>query len=147
MKQRISIKELEPRAYEVLYAMENYLSTTDLSLQLRELIKVRVSQINGCAFCIQLHTKDARKAGVTEQRMYSLCAWKESLLYSDEERVVFALADEISKISDKGVSDETFEAAKKYFSNNQIAQIILAINQMNFWNRIAIATKMFHKTT
>ena len=144
MKQRISIKELEPKAYEVLYAMEKYLATTNLSQQLRELIKIRVSQVNKCAFCIEMHTKDARKASETEQRIYALSAWEESPLFTDEERTVLALTDSVTKIFDCGVSDIIFQGIQKYFTDNQIAQIIIAINQMNFWNRIVISTKMFH---
>lgn len=144
MKQRINIKRLEPKAYEVLYAMENYLSATELSIQLRELIKVRVSQINKCAFCIEMHTKDARKEGETEQRLYALSAWEESPLFTDEEKAVLAMVEEITKIFEHGVSDRTFQNIQNYFTDNQIAQIIIAINQMNFWNRIAVSTKMFH---
>ena len=144
MKQRIDIKQLEPKAYDVLFAMEKYLSVTDLSLQLRELIKIRVSQINKCAYCIELHTKDARKAGETESRIYALSAWEESPLFTDAERAVLALADAITRISEHGVSDEIFKNVQTHFSDNQVAQIIIAINQINFWNRIAIPTKMFH---
>jgi AhpD family alkylhydroperoxidase len=147
MKQRISIKQLEPKAYEVLFAMEEYLSTTDLSLQLRELIKIKVSQINKCAFCLEMHTKDARKAGETEQRIYALSAWEESPLFTEEERAVLSLIEEVTKISEHGVNDITFQNIQTYFTDNQVAQIIIAINQMNFWNRIAITTKMFHPVT
>ncbi|OJU46760.1 MAG: alkylhydroperoxidase [Bacteroidales bacterium 45-6] len=144
MKQRIDIQKLEPKAYEVLYAMEKYLSTINLTVQLRELIKIRVSQINKCAYCIEMHTKDARKAGETEQRIYALSAWEESPLFTPEERAVLALTDEITNISEHGVKDSTFENVQTYFTDNQVAQIIIAVNQMNFWNRIAISTKMFH---
>jgi len=144
MKQRINIKQLEPKAYEGLVAIEKYLSTTDLSPLLRELIKIRVSQINKCAYCIESHTKDARKLGETEQRIYALSAWEESPLFTDEERAVFALAEEITKIAEYGVSGATFQNVQAHYTDNQIAQIIVAINQINFWNRIAISTKMFH---
>lgn len=147
MKQRISIKQLEPKAYEVLYAMEKYLSTTDLTVQLRELIKIRVSQINKCAYCLEMHTKDARKAGETEQRIYALSAWEESPLFTDEEQSVLALVEEVTRIEKHGVSDIVFQKVQTYFTDNQVAQIIIAINQMNFWNRIAISTKMFHPLT
>jgi AhpD family alkylhydroperoxidase len=144
MKQRITISQLEPKAYEVLYAMENYLSATDLSLQLRELIKIRASQINKCAYCLELHTKAARNAGESEQRIYALSAWEESPLFNDEERAVLALTEAVTKISEHGVSDAIFQNVQQYFSDNQVAQIIIAINQINFWNRIAVTTKMFH---
>ncbi len=147
MKQRISIRQLEPKAYEVLHAMEKYLSTTELSPQLRELIKIRASQINKCAFCLEMHTKDARKAGETEQRIYALSAWEESPLFTDKERAVLALTEEVTKISEHGVKDITFQNVQTYFTNNQIAQIIIAINQINFWNRIAVSTKMFHSVS
>ncbi|MFT3945602.1 MAG: carboxymuconolactone decarboxylase family protein [Agriterribacter sp.] len=144
MKQRINIKELEPKAYEILYAMEKYIANTDLPLLLRELIKIRASQINKCAFCLDMHTKDARKAGETEQRIYALSAWEESPLFTDEERAVLALTEEITLISECGVKNETYENIQKHFSSNQLAQMIMVINQINVWNRIAISTKMFH---
>jgi len=142
MKQRINLKQLEPKVYEVLYSMEEYLSTTDLSVQLRELIKVRVSQINKCAFCIELHSKDAIKAGETQRRLLALTAWEESPLFSDEEKAVLAFTEAITLISHAGVSDAVFAEVKRYYNDNQICQIIAAINQMNFWNRIALSTKM-----
>lgn len=145
MQQRINIKELEPEAYKILFDMEKYLSKTDLSLMLRELIKIRVSQINKCAFCLEMHTKDAREAGETEQRIYALSAWEESPLFSEEEKAVLALAEEVTHISKHGVSDATFQKAQQYFTNNQVAQIIITINQINFWNRIAVSTKLFHQ--
>src|SRR5690606_37613948 len=138
MKQRIDIKKLEPQAYEALLKVESYLSRTSLSAPLRELIKIRVSQINKCAYCIEIHTKDARKLGETEQRIYALSAWEESPLFTDEERSVLSLVEEITKISEHGVKDATFQNIRNYFTDNQIAQIIIAINQMNFLNRIAI---------
>lgn len=144
MEQRIDIKKLEPKAYEVLYAMEKYLSTTGLSVKLRNLIKIRVSQINKCAYCIETHTKEARKSGETEQRIYALSAWEESPLFTDGERAVLGFTDEVTKIAEHGVKDTTFETVQKYFSDNQVAQIIIAINQMNFWNRVAVPAKMFH---
>lgn len=144
MEQRINIKQLEPKAYEVLLAMERYLSTTELTLQLRELIKIRVSQINKCAYCIEMHAKDARKAGETEQRIYALSAWEESPLFTDEERAVLALSEEVTRIFEHGVNEITFQNVQKYYTDKQIAQIIIVINQINFWNRIAISTKMFH---
>lgn len=145
MKQRIDIKQLEPEVYKILFDMEKYLSKSDLPLSLRELIKIRVSQINKCAYCIELHTQEARKAGETEQRIYALPAWEESPLYSAVERAVLALSEEITKINEHGVKDETFTNIQKYFTDNQVAQLIVAINQINFWNRIAVSTKMFHR--
>lgn len=145
MSTRMNVQELEPKAYEVLFAMERYLANTDVSYALRELIKIRVSQINKCAYCLELHTKDARKAGETEQRIYALSAWEESPLFSDEERAVLKFTEEVTHISQEGVREETFQSVKKYFSDNQVAQLIVAIGQINFWNRIAVTTRMQHK--
>lgn len=145
MKQRINIKELEPQAYKILFDMEKYLSKADVSKSLIELIKIRASQINKCAYCIEIHTQDARKTGEKEQRIYALSAWEESPLFSDIEKAVLAMVEEITNISDQGVSDSTFQNLEQYFDENQIAQLILSINQINFWNRIAISTRMFHQ--
>ncbi len=145
MQQRINIKELEPQAYKVLFDMEKYLSATDLSFSLRELIKIRASQINRCAFCLEMHTRDAREAGETEQRIYALSAWEESPLFSKEEKAVLAMVEEVTRISEQGVRDITFQNLQQYFSENQIAQIIITINQINFWNRIAVSTRLFHQ--
>lgn len=145
MIQRLNISELEPEAYTALIGLEKYLATSQIDLKLRELIRIRASQINGCAYCIQIHTKDARKIEETEQRIYALSAWKESPLFSEEEKAVFAMVDEITKISENGLTTASFENAKKYYSDKIIAQIIMLIGTINIWNRIAVSTQMFHK--
>jgi AhpD family alkylhydroperoxidase len=144
MKQRISIKDLEPESYKALLGLEKYLATTDINKHLKELIKIRASQINGCAYCIQTHTTDARKYGEAEQRIYALSAWWESPLFTEEEKAALAITDEVTKISEKGLSEITFQNAKKFYSDNLIAQIIMLINTINVWNRIAVTTHMFH---
>ncbi|MCG6191023.1 carboxymuconolactone decarboxylase family protein [Maribellus maritimus] len=143
-QQRINIKTLEPECWKLVIAIENYLAKTSLDKKLRELIKIRASQINKCAFCIDLHTKDAIKFGESERRIFALPAWKESPLFSNKEQAVLKLTEEITEISKDGVSDKTFETIRKYFSENETAQIIIAINHMNFLNRVAVSTKMMH---
>ena len=143
-QQRINIKALEPECWKLVIAIENYLAKTALDKKLRELIKIRASQINKCAYCIDLHTKDAIKIGESERRIFALPAWKESPLFSDEERAVLKLTEEITEITREGVSDKTYETVSKYFNENEIAQIIIAINHMNFLNRVAVSTKMVH---
>lgn len=143
MKQRLNVAELEPEAYKALVGVEKYLSTVSLDIKLRELIKTRVSQINHCAYCLEMHTKDALKYGETERRLFALPAWKESPLFSDKEKAMLAMVEEITLISHNGVSDETFENAKKHFSDNELAHIIVATGQINLWNRIAVTTHMF----
>ncbi|RYF22673.1 MAG: carboxymuconolactone decarboxylase family protein [Flavobacteriales bacterium] len=143
MEKRVNIFETEPAAYKALLGLENYLATTGISKTTKELIKIRASQINGCAFCINMHTTDARKHGETEQRIYLLNAWKEvEGLYTQEERIVLALTEQITLISHGGVSDAVYQEAKSIFNDNQIAQIILAIIAINAWNRLAVSTQL-----
>jgi|SRR5690554_3148629 AhpD family alkylhydroperoxidase len=141
MKNRINIQELEPNAYKAMFALENYLQNTQLSITHLELIKIRASQINGCAFCINMHTSDALKQGETSQRIFLLNAWKESELFTEEEKVILAITEEVTLISQNGLSDETYKQSKKFFDENQIAQIIMTVVTINAWNRIAISTK------
>jgi AhpD family alkylhydroperoxidase len=142
MKTRMKVNTVEPGVYKAMAAAESLLKGFNLDPKLRELIKVRVSQINGCGYCINLHTKDARKLGETEQRLYALSAWWETPFFTEEERAVFKLTEEVTLIANHGVSDEVYENAIKYFSEQKIAQLIFAIITINSWNRIAIATHM-----
>lgn len=141
METRINIKKVEPAAYEAMYGLEKYISTTNINPILLELIKMRVSQINGCAFCLNMHSKDARKIGETEQRLYLLNAWKETTLFTEEEKAVLALTEEVTLISNH-VSDETYRNASRFFNEQDLARLIMAIITINAWNRIAIATKL-----
>jgi len=142
MKQRMSIKDLEPGVYEAMLAAERQISKFRLDPKLRELIKIRVSQINGCGYCLNMHSRDARKLGETEQRIYTLSAWWETPFFTDEEQAALKLAEEVTKISEHGVSDETYEKAVTVFGEQKVAQLILAILTINSWNRIAISTHM-----
>ncbi|HJR99906.1 MAG TPA: carboxymuconolactone decarboxylase family protein [Flavobacterium sp.] len=139
---RVNINETEPQAFKAMYALENYLATVQLSKIQKELIKIRASQINGCAFCIDMHTKDALKYGETTQRIFLLNAWHETQLFSEEEKAILAITEEITLISNKGLSDETYEKAEQFFDKNQIAQIIMAVVTINAWNRIAVSTQL-----
>jgi AhpD family alkylhydroperoxidase len=139
--ERINIGTVEPAAYQAMYALEKYLQSSGLEPLHKELIKIRASQINGCAFCINMHTKDARKLGETEQRIYLLNAWREvDNLYDEKERAILALTEEVTLIS-KGVSDETYQKAANLFDEHYLAQIIIAITTINAWNRISISTR------
>lgn len=143
MEKRINIGELEPAAYKALMGLELYLANTSISKTNKELIKIRASQINGCAFCINMHTTDARKLGETEQRIYLLNAWREVHgLYTEEERAVLALTEEMTLIANGGVSDATYQKVKAIFDDNQLAQLMMAIIAINSWNRMAIATHL-----
>ena len=142
MDKRINIEKTEPAAFKAMYALANYMGTTKLSKTHAELIKIRASQVNGCAFCINMHTKDARAHGETEQRIYLLNAWRETELFTAEERVVLAMAEEITLIANGGLSDETYKNAKTLFDDQYIAQLIMMVVTINAWNRIAIATQL-----
>jgi AhpD family alkylhydroperoxidase len=140
MENRVNINATEPQAYKAMYALEGYLAASQLTKTHKELIKIRASQINGCAFCINMHTKDALKNGETNQRIFLLDAWRETALYTEEERVILAITEEVTLIRDRGLSTETYKQAEKIFDSHYIAQIIMAVVTINAWNRIAIST-------
>jgi len=143
MSNRIDIQKQQPEAYKAMFSLEKYLSTTGLAAGHKELIKIRASQINGCAFCIDMHTRDARKYGETEQRIYLLNAWREVHgLYTEEERALLALTEEVTLISQGGLSDQTYADAIRLFSEDGVAKLIMAIVTINAWNRIAISTQL-----
>ena len=141
MENRINIQQVEPAAYQAMFGLEKYLSTSKVNPILLELIKMRASQINGCAFCLNMHSADARKIGETEQRLYLLNAWRETTLFTKEEEGVLALTEEVTRISNH-VSDETYQAAANLFGEHELAQIIMAIVAINAWNRIEITSKL-----
>lgn len=141
MESRINIQQAEPAAYQAMYGLEKYLSASKVNPILLELIKMRASQINGCAFCLNMHAADARKIGETEQRLYLLNAWRETTLFTPEEEAVLALTEEVTLIS-RHVSDATYNKASNLFSDTELSQIIMAIVTINAWNRIAITTKL-----
>jgi AhpD family alkylhydroperoxidase len=138
---RISIRDLEPGAYKAMQGLEQYLMNSLTSPTLRELIKIRASQINGCAYCIDMHTQDALRIGETQRRIFALSAWKESPLFTEQERAALQVTEEVTLISENGLSDETYETALEMFGENGLAQIIMQVITINSWNRIAISTK------
>jgi len=124
---------------KAMYGLEGPLRNSGLEPTLRELVKTRASQINGCAYCIDMHTKDARAQGETEQRLYALNAWRETPFYTERERAALEWTEQLTLIADKGVSDELYERMKEHFSEAEIAHLTLAVVQINGWNRIAIS--------
>jgi AhpD family alkylhydroperoxidase len=140
MKERFLMKEVQPEAYAAMMALEKYIDSTGIDPLHKELIKVRASQLNGCAFCIDKHTKDARKLGETEQRLYLLSAWRESPQFSEQEKVILAMTEEITFISVKGLTNETYDQAIHHFGTARTAQLIMVINTINAWNRIGVST-------
>lgn len=141
MQQRIDYMKSGRGVYEAMIAIEKYLRQSGLDLRLRHLINVRTSQINGCAYCIDMHWKDARADGESEQRLYGLDAWQESPYYTDRERAVLAWTEAVTNIRDGHTPDEVFEGLKKYFNEKEIADLTLAVAEINAWNRLAIAAR------
>ena len=131
--------ELQPKAYEAMRRLENYIRSTSLDRKLCELIKVRASQLNGCAYCIDMHTEEALEIGETNRRLFAIAAWHESPLFSDKERIALQLTEEVTHIGDEGVNDETYEAAVAAFGEEATAQIIMQIVIINSWNRLAVS--------
>ena len=141
MNNRIKINQAEPEAYKAMIALDSYVNSTTLTQKHKDLIKIRASQINGCAFCIDMHTRDARKAGETEQRIYGLSAWRDTPFYDEQERAILALTEEVTLIAGH-VSDETYSKAAELFDKAYLSNIIMAIININGWNRIGIATNL-----
>jgi len=142
MTTRIKIDQVEPAGYKAILGLEKFIESTPLSKTHKDLIKIRASQINGCAFCIDMHTKEARKTGETEQRIYALNAWRDAPFYSEEERAILAITEEVTLISENHVTDAAYEQAVKLLGETYLAQVILSIITINAWNRIGITTKL-----
>jgi len=140
MEKRVDIHKLEPGAYKGMTGLEQYIRNTKLQPLLREMIKIWASQINGCAYCIDMHTQEALKLGEKQRRIFALSAWKESPLFTEEERAVLQLTEEVTMISKHGVSNETYNNVLKFYNENELAQIIMQVVIINSWNRIAIST-------
>ncbi|WP_306568794.1 carboxymuconolactone decarboxylase family protein [Flavobacterium lindanitolerans] len=141
METRVNILKTAPEAYKAMMGLEKFLASTSLNPIHKELIKIRASQINGCAYCINMHTRDARKMGETEQRIYLLNAWRETELYTEEEQAILAMTEEITLIQNH-LSKATYDNARRLFDEEYIAAIIMTITTINAWNRIAISTEM-----
>jgi AhpD family alkylhydroperoxidase len=141
MENRLILKKVAPEAYEGMIALEKYLAQSGLDKKLYELIKLRASQINGCAYCINMHTRDALKLGESAQRLFLLDAWQETELYTDKERAVLALTESMTLIANNQVPDETYKEAAKQLTEKELAAVIMAVVAINSWNRIAITTR------
>jgi len=143
MEPRIDYMKVLPKeALHPLYALEFYLKKCGLEKSLLELVKMRASQINGCAFCIDMHWKDARAEGETEQRLYGLSAWREAPYYTERERAALEWTEAITLVSKDQVPDEVYELVKKQFSEAEIANLTMAVVAINGWNRIAISFRV-----
>jgi len=147
MTPRLNIHTASPEAAKAMLAVEN--ATHDLTIgpALRMLIKMRVSQINGCAFCLEMHTREARAAGESEARLYLLNAWHESPLYTERERAALQWTEAVTLVSETGVPDDAWNAVRAAFSEEEIANLTVAIGMINVWNRLAVSFRALHPVT
>jgi len=132
-------KEMAKEALQSLYALEQLVRRSGLDTKLLELVRMRASQINGCAYCLDMHSKDARAEGETEQRLYGLSAWRETPYYTDRERAALEWTEAITLVSRDQVPDEVYERTRKHFSEEELVNLTLAAVMINNWNRLAIA--------
>ena len=147
MKSRINSYQTAPGVMKAMMALQNEVAQSGLEPSLVGLVEIRASQINGCAFCLHMHTKDARAKGETEQRIYLLDAWRESPLYSERERAALAWTEAVTLVSQTHVPDEVYEQAKAAFSEEELAKLTLLVVTINAWNRFSIAFRAIHPVT
>ena len=145
MEKRMNIAQTQPKAYTAMYGLVEYLRSTKVSDNIRQLVKLRASQINGCAYCLEMHTEESQRVGIPMSKLMLLNAWKESSHFNEEERVALALAEEVTLIHQGGVSDQTYDQAISTFGEEYVAQLIMELVTINAWNRISIATRIEFK--
>ena len=143
---RLLPNETAPDGYAALRNVEVYLARSGLPKRLIELVKMRASQINGCAYCLDVHAKDARKAGETEQRLYLLNAWRESPLFSPAERAALGWTEALTNVAHTRAPDSDYEALRPHFSDKEIVDLTYLIGMINFWNRLAVGMRYVHTT-
>jgi AhpD family alkylhydroperoxidase len=141
MEPRVNYPKVAPGVFEAMLGLSSYLRKCGLEDSLINLVGLRASQINGCAYCVDMHWKDLRAAGEGEQRLYGLDAWQESLYYSDRERAALAWTEAVTNVQDGHVPDEAYETAQKFFTEKELADLTLAIAATNGWNRLNIAAR------
>ncbi len=139
MSERIDYSEVTPEGYRAMSGLERYVRGSGLEPSLLELVKLRASQINGCAYCIDMHWKDIRAMGESEQRLYGLMAWRESPYYTERERAALAWTEAVTLIADNHVPDDLYEEVRQYFNEVELVNLTLALVAINGWNRLAIS--------
>ena len=138
MKARLEYGKVAPGAFEAMRQLQRYASSSGLDPKLLELVKMRASQINGCAYCLDMHSKDARSLGETEQRLYALNAWHETPFYTDKERAALAWTEALTLLSETHAPDDVYEEASRHFSEKELVDLTMTIVAINGWNRLAV---------
>ena len=139
MKERLDYAAVAPGVMKAMRGLQEYINTTNLEPLLLELVKVRASQINGCAYCVDMHTKDARALGETEQRLYALSVWRETPFYTEHERAALEWTESLTLLSETHVPDEVYEAVREHFTEKELADLTLAVILINGWNRFGVS--------
>lgn len=143
MKPRLNIGKIQPEAYTAMDALENYIGQCSIDQATQELIRIKASQINGCAYCVDAHSRDALKAGHSQQKVFLVSAWKEAgTIFTEKERLILQMTEEITQISKQGLAEETYSQAIEVFGEVKTAEIIMVIITINAWNRIGVSTTM-----
>ncbi|MDS7596108.1 carboxymuconolactone decarboxylase family protein [Agrobacterium tumefaciens] len=144
MKTRMNYAKASPEAFKALMALETYVQNSGLEHRFIHLIKLRASIINGCAFCVDMHVKESRKDGLSEQWINLMSVWRESPVYTEQERALLGWVDAVTKIAETGAPDDAYDALKAHFSDEEIVKITVAIGTINTWNRIAVGFRSQH---
>ncbi|HYV66884.1 MAG TPA: carboxymuconolactone decarboxylase family protein [Myxococcales bacterium] len=139
MKPRINIGAVSPNAYRAMLGLEKFIHESSIEPRLAHLLKMRASQINGCAYCLDMHSKDARAEGETEQRLYGLDAWREAPYYGERERAALEWVEALTLVAESHVPDEVYERARRQFSEAELVELAMIAVAINGWNRLAIA--------
>ena len=143
MQPRFNYREANPAAFEAMMAFETFARSTGIDHRLYVLIKMRASQINGCAFCIDMHAKDLLEHGEQLDRLLLLTAWRDVPIYTEKEKAALELTECVTRISEGGVPDSVYEKVRAHFSEKEYVDLVMAVNAINGWNRLAISTGMF----
>lgn len=144
MEQRIKYQSYAPELMKQVYALNKAVDECGIEKSLLHLVKLRASQINGCSFCVNMHSHEALRDGDTQQRILLVSAWKESPLFTERERAAFAYTDAVTRIADHGVPDALWEATRQHFSEEELTKLTVAIGMINIWNRICVSFHVLH---
>jgi len=137
--QRVNIQQCQPEAYDAMFGLEKYMGNSTLDADLQEIIRLRASVLNGCQFCTDMHSKAAKKLGVSDEKIDALADWQQSSLFSDKEQAALAMTDSVTHISAKGLPEHIYQKVAKYFREEEIAQLIMLMAVVNAWNRMGIS--------
>lgn len=145
MKQRLNVSTVTPALYAAILALDNAVKQSGIDLNLLHLIKLRASQINGCAYCVDMHVKESLADGIPAQKLHLVSVWRESPLFDDRERAVLEWTESLTLISQTGAPDSAYDLIRQHFNEEQVAQLIVAIGTINIWNRVAVSSRLVHR--